>query len=56
MILSVMFSPFAFHNFSRNTYFSMLNIFETTHTIAIQIKLRPCLSRTRSRALPPHVN
>ena len=41
MILSVMFSPFAFRNFSRNTYFSMLNIFETTHSIVIQFDDQP---------------
>ena len=56
MILSVMFSPFVFHNFSLFTYFSMLNIFKMTHTIAIQIGLRPRLSRTRSRASPPYAN
>ena len=56
MILSVMFSSFVFHNFSPFTYFSMLNLFKMTHTIAIQIGLRPRLSRARSRALPPHAN
>ena len=34
----------------------MLNIFKMTYTIAIQIGLRPRLSRTRSRASPPHAN
>ena len=49
-------SPFVFHNFSQITYFSMLNIFKMTYTIVIQIGLRPRLSQTRSRALPPYVN
>ena len=42
MILSVMFSPFVFHNFSRITYFSMLNIFETMHSIIIRFDDQPC--------------
>ena len=46
MILSMMFSPFAFRNFSGNTYFSMLNIFETTHSIAIRFDDQP---RSHSR-------
>ena len=46
-------SPFVFHNFSQITYFSLLNIFKMTYTIAIKIKLRPRLGRTRSRASPP---
>ena len=49
-------SPFVIHNFSQITYFSMLNIFKMTYTIAIQIRLCPGLGRTRSRALPPHAN
>ena len=56
MILCMMFSPFAFCNFSQNTYFSMLNIFKMTHTIAIQIRLRPRISQTHSRTSPPHAN
>ena len=41
MILSMMFSPFAFHNFFRNTYFSMLNIFEKTHSIVNRFNDQP---------------
>ena len=56
MILSVMFSPFVFHNFSPFTYFSMLNIFKMTHTIATQIGLHPHIGQTCSWASPPHAD
>ena len=59
MIFCMMFSPFVvFSIIFLQLYFvfSMLNVFKITHTIAIQIRLCPSLSRTCSRALPPYVN